>query len=802
MPSTMKTESSTTILPSASALNPIPALSSALRIDNQDQLMDFLFSSSDDYDSSVDLATIDARKGSNVATSTGSTTTLNHNTKQLFVFGTSSLRTLFMRQVLSNPDVVAAKVLQSKGNTSNKKKNNWDGVLSFPDIPKELNLVGTRVLKISGDSPATSEILIPNATTIETESRWKEDGLDQMDIDVITYFLRPNDLEQTQLAMIHFNVWTERMNKSNRKRRQLHHRFLYIPELTALVQKIHEDIGLTASSSPGTIISIHSLQLDLFPLETDVISLEYENAFRDDVIEETPSFLISTCARSIQKLQDIVGPIQRIQSYGPMAEEILIKLLNNTVDEFLEQEPDDVSYDNEKLSFVEGGAVAAMILMDRKVDLITPLVTTLTYEGLLDHIFGIDSGYIVADLNTINPDSNPDDTSSVTSSGSKQSVSATTTSAGTSTTHPPKSSLVALGVNGSDSLYAEVRNHHVEKFGSFLQNQARALQQSHANFTDKNKKKELSEIHQFVKQMPMFTQNLRSLTNHIHLAELIKRTSEEVTFREHWQLERTILEGEICYEQIEDLIAMQYTPYNLFRLLCLQSLCCGGIKSSKYDTIKRDIVQAYGYESMFLLTNLEKSGLLRRRDGLWGTIQIDTSSMSSSSYNNVLRKSLILINAEVDTTEPDDISYVSSGYAPISIRIVQTATIKGWIGRQDILRELPGKHYDIMQVVPPQDLTTLMNNKKIQIRKGSLASHVEKTTNGGTTATTIESSPITTTANITTKKPILILFFIGGVTYMEIAALRFLSKRTTFPYHIVCITTKVINGFTMLQSLQ
>jgi hypothetical protein len=60
-----------------------------------------------------------------------------------------------------------------------------------------------------------------------------------------------------------------------------------------------------------------------------------------------------------------------------------------------------------------------------------------------------------------------------------------------------------LGVNAGDSLFAEVRDQHVEKFGSFLQNQAMALRESHANFTNKGTKKDLSEIHQFVKQIPV-----------------------------------------------------------------------------------------------------------------------------------------------------------------------------------------------------------------------------------------------------------------------------------------------------------
>ena len=42
------------------------------------------------------------------------------------------------------------------------------------------------------------------------------------------------------------------------------------------------------------------------------------------------------------------------------------------------------------------GQIDAVILLDRTVDLITPLVTPLTYEGLVDELFGIN--YTVAQL--------------------------------------------------------------------------------------------------------------------------------------------------------------------------------------------------------------------------------------------------------------------------------------------------------------------------------------------------------------------------------------------------------------------
>jgi len=320
-------------------------------------------------------------------------------------------------------------------------------------------------------------------------------------------------------------------------------------------------------------------------------------------------------------------------------------------------------------------------------------------------------------------------------------------------------------------LFAEVRDQHVEKFGIFLQNQAKALRESHQNFTSQGTKRDLSEIHQFVKQIPIFTQNLRSLTNHIHLAELVKAFSEEATFRERWQTERSMIEGEICYDMLDDLVACQYPPMRFFRLMCLQSLCAGGIKSSRYDALRRDVVQIYGYEYLFVLRNLENIGLLRRRETLW---------MDSTSSFTTLRKSLILINAEVNTVEPDDVSYVSSGYAPVSVRLVQSA-VQGWRGKEDsVLKELPGRLVDIEMYYPPEDFSSAAKRPSGP-SLGAMASEISAS--GGA------------------RKPTLIVFYVGGVTHMEIAALRFLSKRPSFPYHIICITTKVVNGSTLLRSL-
>ncbi len=240
------------------------------------------------------------------------------------------------------------------------------------------------------------------------------------------------------------------------------HRVVYLPQPTAILQKMWSNTTLQN-------VSIHKLQLDLFPIEQNVLSLEYPSALKETDVDRIPSTCITTIARSLAKIQDVVGTIPRVQSLGPLGEEVVKKMMNMRFEEYLSS-----SNNNKEEEAVE---IAAMMILDRKVDLVTPMVTPLTYEGLLDDTVGINVGHVQIDVNILNPDND----------------------------EQPDKEIVSLAVTGSDTLYAEVRDQHVEKFGSFLQNQAKALRESHANFTNKEKKKDLSEIHQFVKQIPVGT---------------------------------------------------------------------------------------------------------------------------------------------------------------------------------------------------------------------------------------------------------------------------------------------------------
>ena len=147
---------------------------------------------------------------------------------------------------------------------------------------------------------------------------------------------------------------------------------------------------------------------------------------------------------------------------------------------------------------------------------------------------------------------------------------------------------------------------------------------------------------------------------------------------------------------VEDLIAQGAEMQVVIRLLCLASITAGGIKSKTLESIKKEFLQvccflirshealmaaqAYGYSYLPLLLSLAAPPL-----GILLPNPLPPSAsaaLSSAKYPYTsLRKSLRLLidgNDSLDELE-NDISYVYSGYAPISIRLVQCVAQKGGV---------------------------------------------------------------------------------------------------------------------------
>ena len=169
---------------------------------------------------------------------------------------------------------------------------------------------------------------------------------------------------------------------------------------------------------------------------------------------------------------------------------------------------------------------------------------------------------------------------------------------------------ITLQLDNSDSIFAEIRNLSIERIGVFMQEKAIHIRERYAAFKG-NKDASLAEIHDFVKKIPKLTKDFKSLNQHIHIAELLKQRTDSRDFRDLWQGERSMLEGETFLDQVEEMILSDVNLSQLLtilKLLCLQSITAGGIRGTRYDAIRRSIVQSYGFQHLYTLNNLERCG--------------------------------------------------------------------------------------------------------------------------------------------------------------------------------------------------
>ncbi|CAI5746919.1 unnamed protein product [Peronospora destructor] len=535
----------------------------------------------------------------------------------------------------------------------------------------------------------------------------------------VLFLVRPSVRAVRYVAKYIRDLGTDK--SSSKKRFHLY----YVSRRTLVCDEVLKKEGVFGS------VSVGEYKLDLIPFDDDVLTLELDSCFKEFYVDGDKSNL-HTVAASLIKLQTVFGMIPHVKYKGMMAKVIYQMMAHFRREQDVAGNPIGV-LDPE---------IDTLVLIDRNVDLVTPMCSPMTYEGLLDEILGITHGFITVDSELIADDDGPN-------SGNAN-----------------RPAQVSVPLNSNDKLYAEVRDYHVERLGMNLQQQAREIRERYDEFR-KNRDASISEIREFVKRIPGLKQNYQSLQQHINLAELIKKTTDSKRFRDLKDAENLVLTGETIFEQLEERIGFQEPLLGVLRHFCLQSVAAGGIKTKNYAHLSRELVQTYGFEMMLALTNLEKAGLLCKRDTLW----------NDASGFGLARKSFRLLNDDVDPRNPRDCAYVSrshaAGYAPLSVRIVESAIkSRGWSAVQEGLRQLPGASGEVTQ--------TTGKRSGDDPAASAAASNLD---NFGTE-----------------ERKVLLVYYLGGVTFMEIAALRHVSRQSDCPYDIVVATTKIINGDTLLKS--
>ena len=498
----------------------------------------------------------------------------------------------------------------------------------------------------------------------------------------IMIFLIPSKL----LYLVEILGIIDKYSKENEIPNEIEFHIIFVPTIDSECQSI------IMKSLYQKLIKIHNLNIDIFTIDYDLMSLEDNNALKDLYIDHNYN-CISILSRAILKFETVFGKIKYRYIKGNLAKQ-LYNLLKK---------------DEEKMHFQSENEILGSFFLDRDIDFVTLFCSQGTYEGVIDEFFNINLNSIKIPPKLLEKDSKKD--------------------------------ILKLDLGHSNKLYSLIKDYSFNKIRFFLPNRLLI----HSKIIEEGRKEtDLMKIQKGLEKVKLMKEERQSLTDNINIADYLSQKQKEPINRLCYLFEQQLLLGELpieLHEFYNNYLCKKNDKNILLRLICLESLCQSGIKSKYYDVLKRDYINTYGFQEIFLWKNLEKMNIIKKDD-------------RSYIYYKA-NKNLNLICENVNIMEENDISYAYNGYSPMIIKLIEKCFLNGWNNLLTILDDLPGETYC------PENENRILN-------------------------------PI--------GKNFILLVFIGGITYSEIGAIRSLNKKINNIKFII-LTTHIITTKRFFQSV-
>ncbi|TFK26798.1 ATP binding protein [Coprinopsis marcescibilis] len=570
----------------------------------------------------------------------------------------------------------------------------------------------------------------------------------------------------TEVALLKiylFHRMQDQIKRHVKESRKHTYTLLLVPRVSTLVSRILEEEGVLGE------VSISAFNLQFIPLSDDVISLEYDNAFKELWVDGDETVVFDS-AQALVSLQKLFGPFPQIRLEGLVTRQG--KLSQSAVEPVLSSSAN----------------IDSLIILDRRVDLITPLLTQLTYEGLVDELIGIRNSHVELPVSLVNPPA-PN-----TASGS---AAASTSNAPIVNVKKDAKKKYHLATS-TDPLYAELRDLNFSSVGRKLNAVARRLDE---DYKTNLQAKSVAQLRDFVGKLGGLQTEHQSLRLHTGLSELILPLTRTDVFNKSLEIQQNLLASYETSAQIiaiEELISQGADMQIVIRLLCLASITIGGIKTKALESLKRDILQAYGYENLPLLLSLASPSL-----SMLAPIPLPPSAPQTPKYPfSSLRKSLRLLiddNPEALEEVENDISFVYSGWAPISVRLVQCIAQKGGVLSNPAERE-KGAGEQSKASISKVQAHPIVGWKGFEDIVSSIPGETVQTVQRQFDETGSGNPPMSANLPLREQTSTTVVFFLGGCTYTEIAAIRWVSRQNKGRRFLIA-TTGIINGASLVESM-
>ncbi|GMF13753.1 unnamed protein product [Phytophthora lilii] len=451
------------------------------------------------------------------------------------------------------------------------------------------------------------------------------------------------------------------------------------------------------------------LAMGFFPLDADLLTLGFRRCLYECEVEGNTSSLVDMAA-ALNLLQQVYGKFGAIKYKGEMSMLVLNHLMemNAGGSGMMSGTASQATPTGTQRSRLD-----TLILLDRSVDFASVFSTPLTYEAVIDELMEVQDGFITASPQILRADESASDTP------------------------------VPVALNSTDDIFRQIRDKHIHSITAALNVQAVAVKQRFTEFQRVSAKATAAEVNEFVKTVPQMKALQQSIEQHINLLEHLEATTSGKPFRDLWHLERKIMDqADGTLNTIEELIFRHEDLRKVLRVLCLYCVVNEGLPRRNLERLKMHLVRAYGHELMFSFRSLERIGVLFECNPSVGLL--GSSSEAAFSFHYVAQN-LSVIDVDVNIKNPKNAAFVTSGYAPISARLVEEILKHShWRGIDHVMSRLPGPRAEVhLAANDRQDRTS--NTDEVKPAKPK-------------------------------KKAVVVVAFVGGVTFVEIAALRWIAS--------------------------
>ncbi|EHB18471.1 Vacuolar protein sorting-associated protein 33B [Heterocephalus glaber] len=581
-------------------------------------------------------------------------------------------------------------------------------------------------------------------------------------------------------------------------------------------------------------VSCDEWAFSLLPLDVDLLSMELPEFFRDYFLEGDQRW-INTVTQALHLLSTLYGPFPNSYGIGrcaKMSYELWRKLEEEEESETKSRRPE----------------IGHIFLLDRDMDFVTALCSQVVYEGLVDDTFRIKCGSV---------DFGPEVTSSEKSLKVLLNADDKVFSEIRNEHFSNVFGFLSQKARNLQSQYDRRRGMDIKQMKNFVSQELKGLKQEHRLlslrrcqlgmrgevtvppadaakglyfprrdpwllvgggllWSQMGKSTSTFCLKIFflwtIKRHPSRTSNVSSLfviLADIGACESIMKKKTKQDFQELIKTEHALLEGFNIREStsyIEEHIDRQVSPIESLRLMCLLSITENGLIPKDYRSLKTQYLQSYGPEHLLTFSNLRRAGLLTEQapgdtltameskvsklvtDKAAGKITDAFSSLAKRSNFRAISKKLNLIprvDGEYDLKVPRDMAYVFSGaYVPLSCRIIeQVLERRSWQGLEEVVRLLNCSEYSFAGM---------------WCGGCGWGCHLVLVCQCGAEATDPTDMTKEDRASSESLRLILVVF-LGGCTFSEISALRFLGREKG--YRFIFLTTAVTNSARLMEAM-